>query len=162
MQAKLRKYRNHLATSGLGVIAFAIWTIVKVFLYSVLPSENAGETLFTDGFDDNVLVIAIIILLALVVIDIGIRVFVGLSARAHARGKKKSLLYVIVTILLLVSSLINTYFMFTNISEYTIIGVIANLLFELSSVLVMLMLVISSLKVRSIEKKLKAGAEHAD
>ncbi len=92
---------------GGGVIAFGVWSVVKMIMYF------AVDPLKYFRFDDipqeiwlyvMVFVYGVIVLLA--GLDVGLRIYIGLSARAEARGKKKSRVYIIVAALMAAGNLL--------------------------------------------------------
>ena len=117
-ETKLRKYEHALVISGVGVIAFGIWSIVKATIYFILiPLERLSKTKMGDdlaelqslGMTDRGTgyLIAVIILFALVV-DFALRLYIGRSAiRDGRRLKKKRFTYVVLAMFVSVSLISN-------------------------------------------------------
>ena len=113
--ATLRRHRDTLSISGLAIIAFGVWDIVKATLSIAFgPAPDAAEqevnlelqqTIETlaDGHEE-VYIIIIAFLLLMVFVALALRIYVGLSAHAEARGKRKSWAYVIVAGLMATTS----------------------------------------------------------
>ena len=81
--------------SGLGVILFGVWSIVKIILTVVYrPDLITGSSDAADAASPAVAVLVLFIFF--LVPDLLLRMYVGLSARAEARGRKKGYGYVVV------------------------------------------------------------------
>ena len=105
-QVKLRKYEHILAVSGVGVIAFGLWSIVKASVYVILspvsqfseliPKEEL-EQLEEIGVGERTTDITIIVMLMFALtLDVLVRIYVGRCAIAEGRElKKKRFIYVI-------------------------------------------------------------------
>ena len=113
--ATLRRYRDTLSISGLAIIAFGVWDILKATLsnvfgrsYYVADQEaDEGVQAILEMLADNseAFLLAVIVgLFLMVVIGLVLRIYVGLSAYAEAHGKRKSWTYVIVAGLMAISS----------------------------------------------------------
>lgn len=102
--SKLRKYESILVISGLGVIAFGLWSVIRAGIFyflnpldltdyldqaeideMVMEGQTNGVEVITDNMD-VVLTVLIFIGLSL---DLLLRVYVGLSARAYGRGRRR-------------------------------------------------------------------------
>ena len=79
-ESELRRGQNTLFILGGGVITFGVWSVVKMIMYFALDP--------------------------VVGLDVGLRFYVGLSARAEARGKKKSRAYIVVAALMAAGNLL--------------------------------------------------------
>ncbi len=106
-ETELRRGQNTLFILGGGVIAFGLWSVVKMIMYFAVDPLKYFQV------DDipqeyRLLVMALVYgIVALIVgLDVGLRIYVGLSARAEARGKKKSRAYIIVAALMAAGNLL--------------------------------------------------------
>ena len=52
-EVKLRRYQNLLTLSGLGVIVFGLWSILKVFLILLLNDDTFSEMIEAAEVPDN-------------------------------------------------------------------------------------------------------------
>ena len=52
-EVKLRRYQNLLTLSGLGVIVFGLWSILKVFLILLLNDDTFSEMIKAAEVPDN-------------------------------------------------------------------------------------------------------------
>ena len=102
-------YRRNISTLeilGIGVIAFGFWGIIKLVSEIFLgidiykPEDVEGLT----EFGITILNITLFIVLA---IDIILRIIVGLKARREGRGKKTGRGYLLIILMLVISSTIN-------------------------------------------------------
>lgn len=99
--AKLRRHRDILSISGLAIIAFGVWDIIKSTLSIAFGSSSDATEQevdlemqqnlerLADGHEE-VYLIVVVVLFLMVVVGLVLRVYVGLSAHAEAHGKNKS------------------------------------------------------------------------
>lgn len=107
---KLRKYESILVISGLGVVAFGLWSIVRAAIYYFLnplkPTDYISEAdlakIAADweaqgiGFlTDKVDTILTTMIFVLMVVDLLLRLYIGMSARAYGRGRRRRGFYVV-------------------------------------------------------------------
>lgn len=113
--AMLRRYRDTLSISGLAIIAFGVWDILKAILSFMFGGSvdaadqeaDEGIQAFLEALADRNegFIVAIIVgLFLMVIIGFALRIYVGLSAHAEAHGKQKSWTYVIVAGLMATTS----------------------------------------------------------
>lgn len=152
MQPKLRKYQDDLRTSGLGVIAFGIWSVIKMVLTFLLVPEYWQQLKTIAGPSLDIL-IYVFVIGSLIAIEIGIRLLIGLSARSEGNGGKKRNLYIAADIILMLISAASIVAVAVLPGEASFIERAASIIFEGSSFFVMLRLLISVYKVRSLAKK---------
>lgn len=151
MQEKLRRYQDDLRISGMGVIAFGIWSVLKSFLgLFLMPKEKVlGSAPAESG--GIVLVLALIMLGMVAAVDVGLRIYVGRCAMAESSGGKKKKLYVAVTIILMVLSAIGLVAVFFSHSTISVPEIAATVIFEGSSIVIMVRLLVSAFRIRSIK-----------
>ena len=114
-QVKLRRDQNTLRIVGTGTIVFGVWSFVKAF--GVIFSRRAQivSEIIEDGIQNNYdfsdVPEGLIIKMVLLFVGIGLaadmvaRLYVGLSAIAAGRGKHKSILYIVITAIMILFSL---------------------------------------------------------
>lgn len=152
MKRDLFEAQNLLSTSGIAVIAFGVWSILKAIIVLIL-SKGTFNGQETEGIDPAILsAFSWVILLVVAVIDLSIRFFVGLSARAEGRGKKKSVVYLVFTVILILGSLYNLYALATQYIQIDLIDGVVSLLVELTSLFALLELFINAIKVKRLSK----------
>ena len=116
----LRKYESILVISGLGVIAFGLWSIIRAgifyFLYPLeltdyLDQTDIDEIMLTgreqsvDFITDHMDVVITIFIFIGLSIDLLLRVYVGLSARSYGRGRRRRGLYIVIVWIMAIVSL---------------------------------------------------------
>ena len=149
-EIKMRRYQNLLTVSGLGVIIFGLWSVLKTFLLlfmrdevsGVLPSDplTRAMTLATIG--------------ALLLIDIVIRLFVGISARAEGFGKKKGYAYIVFAVLMVITSTTALVMAFFDASYKSITELIVAVIVEVTSLIVTIELLVAAFTVKKLKKEL--------
>ena len=167
--AMLRRYRDTLATSGIAIIVFGIWDIAKSVLTAVygstLSAENEDvigeiETSFASMGDDVEIIIVLFALVAMLVMVLGLalRLYVGLSARAEARGKRKSWAYVIIAGIMGTMGVVFTVAGLTLSKSpgLAVSGIVTGLI-ELSSLFAYVDLIRSAVKVKHLARDLPEG-----
>lgn len=166
MERQLRRNRNILGISGTAVLLFAVWSVIKVFMYGYLNrNEPVGEELsFLDEYlqDETVVIAFFIIFFGLLVLDIILRVVVCLSARAESRGKKKGYGYLVVTVILLAFSV---WGLFSTLRESFLVDpvdTVISLLLEGSAVFALAEVFLSSVRIKRLTKKLSSAQPAPD
>lgn len=106
-ETELRRGQNTLFILGGGVITFGLWSIVKSIMYLLVnPFQYFRSDDVPQEFQLIVMAVVYGIAALLVGLDVGLRFFVGLSARAEARGKKKSRAYIVVAAVMAAGNLL--------------------------------------------------------
>ena len=87
LQLRLRKMQSDMASMGLGVIAFGVWSVIKTVLYVALNTEE-----YLGSFEGNMAMILIfwILLGGVLAVELALRFHVGRSAIAEGKGAKRS------------------------------------------------------------------------
>lgn len=175
-QIKLRKYENILAVSGVAVIAFGVWTIIKAAFYLFLnpfnleifisPEEIAEAKAEAGEIAGTVMsgvVIAIIFIVLLM--DLLLRMYIGRSAYSDGRArKKKSIVYVIIAIFIIfafansigftISNMINGTTVEQTEAEEYMSSAFTSLFLDMTSLLALVELAFSAIQVRRLRKDL--------
>ena len=106
-ETELRRGQNTLFILGGGVITFGLWSVVKSIMYLMVnPFQYFHSDDVPQEFQLIVMAVVYGIAALLVGLDVGLRFFVGLSARAEARGKKKSRAYIVVAAVMAAGNLL--------------------------------------------------------
>ena len=107
--AKLYKHQTTLICSGLAVIAFGLWSIVRVSLLFYLQRSRIlqlimeGELeLLTGQSTDTITAILFGVAIGFLILDLLFRLYIGLSAIREGNGKRRRLAYVVLAIVYLV------------------------------------------------------------
>ena len=149
-ERKLRRYQNLLTVSGLGVIAFGIWSVIKTILLLFFNKELLAD------MPDNTLayVILYIFIGVLLLIVFSIHLFVGLSARAEGFGKKKGSAYIVVAILMALLSLASLVTVFFKADKTSLLELAVSVIVEATSLIVMIELLVAAFTVKKLSKEL--------
>jgi len=170
-QIKIRESQNTLIVVGSGTILFSIWSAVKMLgMLFVLRKETVAALLDItgpiEGISDRAVfwITAVVVILIMAVI-LGFRVYVGLSAIAVGRGKRRSWLFILIALIMILSSF--TYFsngLLTaeaprQLGAFTRDQTISKLIIELTSVIMLTQMVISALRIRKLTGAKKTAKE---
>lgn len=158
-EVKLRRYQNLLTISGLGVIAFSLWSIMKSFLFIFLRNEVFTEALKMKNVPDDFRVRAILysIFGSIILFDFLLRLYVGLSARAEGFGKKKGYAYIVVAFLIAIASLFSIVMIFFDIrftGVTSLMELIVSIIVEITSAVVMIELIAAAFTVKKHNREL--------
>ena len=155
MDRELRKYQSSLMVSGMGVILFGAWNIVKATLtclYGLDLSWSASQAVGNVG----TAIIAVVAAVAALLPDLAMRLYVGISARAEAMGVGRSRKYVAVAWVLLVAIIVALafelfiiYWMLVHpeIADFNILVV---MLVDLTSLSALIELLVSARRVKKL------------
>ena len=154
-RVRLRKYINLLSISGIAVIAFGIWSVLKLLIFFLLNKDiimSEIEELIedTDTSTSAVLVAAIILML----ISLTLHCIIGFSARSEARGKKKGYFYLILTAVIFILSLIS--FIQTSLSptsEDNLDTIVSGGLIDLTMLFAFFEVILNSVRIKKLRKK---------
>ena len=149
-EIKMRRYQNLLTVSGLGVIIFGLWTVLKTILLLFLQEDMVDD--LPDGLFYRVLFFTLIG--GVLLIDFLIRLFVGLSARAEGFGKKKGYGYIVVAILIAIASLVSLVLIFFDTADRSILELIVSFIVEATSMIATVELLVAAFTVKKLKKEL--------
>ena len=148
MSAIKNKIEINLITTGTGLMFFGLWTFIKFFLTIVFLGVE-----YDDNTSDEVKLIATIITIIAVAIVSALFCYVGLSARAEGKGKKKSVVYLIVNgFLLFFHILIIILEAAALLFGENILTIIITMIIDATAVVLMSEVMINSIKLRKIRR----------
>lgn len=148
-EIRLRRYQNLLTISGLGVIAFGAWSVLKTILLLFFRKDYLERIP-----DDNLFrVILFVMIGGILLFDFAIRLFVGLSARAEGKGKKKGYAYIVIAILMALFSLASLVMIFFDTSYTSIPELIVSVIVEATSLIVIIELLVGAFTVKKLQKE---------
>ncbi|MBQ3264154.1 MAG: hypothetical protein IJH07_00110 [Ruminococcus sp.] len=158
MDAKRRRLENNLYTIGTGIIAFGFWSFAKFALnYMLLGSDS-----YVDPAEEY-RTTAIVFIWAFSALSPLVYLWIGLSARAESRGKRKRILYLIMTgiivafsVLVIVVDLIALAY-----SDVGILRVIITMIIDLTRMIFLIELLASSVSLRRLRRRQRKGEEAA-
>jgi len=149
-EIKMRRYQNLLTVSGLGVIIFGLWTVLKTILLLFMQEDMVDD--LPDGLFYRVLFFTLIG--GVLLIDFLIRLFVGLSARAEGFGKKKGYGYIVVAILIAIASMASLVMIFFDAGDRSILELIVSFIVEATSMIATVELLVAAFTVKKLKKEL--------
>ena len=158
MQRELRRYENRLVVIGTGVACIGLWSLIRVMLSLFLESwimDMMKEEAESEGLLGEV-IMAVLVLLV-VTMTVGAHLFIGLSARSEGFGKHSGWLYLVVTILTIVTYVYGMWDGINTFDEYysdPFEGVIS-LLIDASVVTTMAEMSHAAIRVKLYRRKLK-------
>ena len=149
-EVKMRRYQNLLTVSGLGMIVFALWSVLKTILLFCF-----NEKLLAEVPDDTLFRVILFSIVGFIwLLDFLMRLFVGLSARAEGFGKKKGNAYIVVAVLIALGSLASLVMIFFDTSVQSIIELIVSAIVEATSLIVVIELLVAAYTVKKLKKEL--------
>ena len=151
-QARIRRLQDTLSIAGGAVLAFGVWSIVKIILFLSFANEDAlGWLLDDNGISLTVTVYAL--LGAIFLIDLAVRMYVGLSARAEGRGKKKNPFYLVVAFVAAISNAISLVAISLSTSFATSpLNMIVSIAIEATAIAALALVIYSSIRLRRMGK----------
>ena len=156
MEAKLRKHRSRLKISGYAVIAFGLWSIIRIFLmryFDPLSFEAmlGEETDIPREFYDEVVFTGLLVFLAFYLLY---RFFVGRAAIREGSGNRRKMLYVFFALLYgLISVCGDIHYTVLLFSQGGRLIGLTDILVDLSACVAMFEIVYSAAAIRVLEKK---------
>ena len=153
IEKELRRNQNNLVVIGYGVIAFGIWSAIKVVLYTAYNTESYAVTR-ENGI--AYLVVFCIVMFITLSFTLCIRLYVGLSAVNEGQGRKKRIGYIVLALIMATSNftllVANTlHFGSSESIENTIVTIIV----ELSSCVVLTEMAVFAIKVKCLGRMLE-------
>ena len=171
-EIKLRKYEHTLVISGVGVIAFGIWSIIKAVLYLILiPVDQLKELQTTDEVsamrdigltDRQTAYIFAAVILFILVVDFMLRLYIGRSAFADGRRiRKKRLTYVVWAMIVSAGLIATTVSRIVKLGageenvwrDVTAAGNVS-IIVDITSLLALIEMIIAAFMVRKLRKEL--------
>lgn len=148
MSAIKNKIEINLITTGTGLMFFGLWTFIKFFLTIVFLGVE-----YDNNTSDEVKLIATIIAIIAVAIVSALFCYVGLSARAEGKGKKKSVVYLIVNgFLLFFHILIIILEAVSLLFGENIFTIVVTIIIDATAAVLMSEVMINSIKLRKIRR----------
>ena len=136
-----------------------VWSVLRTILFIELDPESF-DLMFSDAMGDayNRQFIAVLLFFFLA-LDLVFRVCVGRSALREGRGKRCGFFYLFFDLVFLAGAVYNIFHYFTSDIYASSSGLRTSLIFELTSLYTSADLLYSSVKVKTLRKKLKKEGE---
>lgn len=123
MQRQLRRWQNTLVISGMAVVLFGVWSVIKVVLYFTIGQSELKKMMKWDtlGWDTlegiidpavaEVLVLCFVFFFMIVAcaIALAVRIYIGRSARAEGMGRKKGRVYLVVAAVVMLYDIFSVF-----------------------------------------------------
>ena len=155
----LRKYKNILSISGIAVIAFGAWSVIKTLVFFSINRDLFNSEFIESAEEEALPLPAVIIALVIVIaLYIFLHLYIGLSARSEASGKKKGYFYLIFTFVYLVISYIS-YFQTASDDEDNLDTLLFSGFVDLTVIYVFFQVIINSLRIKKLNKKFSGSEE---
>ena len=157
---RYRRESSTLVVLGTGVMAFGIWSIIKLigtFAFRIpLFTASEEEELGSVG-----MIFAIIIAVIIVSVDVLLRIFVGIRARREGAGKKAGKAYLVFLVLMIIVSVISVAVEIDAVlsAERDFFDSYANLIMELTSLVVSFEVFMAAIYVRRFRAKAEEGSK---
>ena len=156
MDTEIRRYENNLAITGLGTIAFGIWSIIKTLLSFYLDESEIMALIDTTADEVIVVKVTIVLIFVALAIDLALRLYTGLRAVAEGRGRKSGKAYIVISGILALVALLNVIF-YCNLPEFIeddmdIVDRIVAFIFEASIFITQLELMVSAIKLKKLQR----------
>ena len=149
MNAEKNKLEIGLITMGTGVLAFAIWTCVKLILSDLFLGMN-----FDSEMSQNMKIVTVVIAYMFIAVDVPLNCYAGLSARAEGKGKKKTPLYLVVTVLILICRsliiLLEIYLLFA--SETGKLTIAVSVIIDATAAVIMTEMAVNAIRLRRLRR----------
>ncbi len=157
---RYRRESSTLVVLGTGVMVFGIWSIIKLlgtFAFRIpLFTASEEEDLGSVG-----MIFAIIIAVIIVSVDVLLRIFVGIRARREGSGKKAGKAYLVFLVLMIIVSVISVAAEIDAVlsAERDFFDTYANLIMELTSLVVSFEVFMAAIYVRRFRAKAEEGSK---
>lgn len=157
IEARIRKQQAILIYSGMGIIIFGVWSIVRLLLLRYLDAQHFVDMLVPENAieysDYEWLVLVIVVLMLL--IDLMVRTYIGVSAimEGYGRYRKRCVYIVVAAICAIVSisvDIIEIKSFFTGDTNFEMfLSAIVDITIHIATIEV----VVAAIKLRMINKK---------
>lgn len=157
---RYRRESSTLVVLGTGVMVFGIWSIIKLigtFAFRIpLFTASEEEDLGSVG-----MLFAVIIAVIIVSVDVLLRIFVGIRARREGAGKKAGKAYLVFLVLMIIVSVISVIVEIDAVlsAERDFFDSYANLIMELTSLVVSFEVYMAAIYVRRFRAKAEEGSK---
>lgn len=154
MERKIRKFRNNMMTSGMAVIVFTVWDIVKLVISLLLDTTYKNYYMAFLHRDNVVLLFLEIFFFVFFVALIGaVQGFVGISAIRIGRGARHRNAYLVVCAVIWGITVYSLVYSFKGGDGMSLDISLASFLLDLTMLVALTDLFVSSIIVRHLEKK---------
>lgn len=151
MDAKIRKTRDELRISGKALIVFGIWSILRLVFYNIMDKKSLQDYIFkaTGASDTGSFKVWFTITIILLVIDLVFRIYIGCSAVSEGKGKKKSIVYIVLAFIYVFISVIGDagYLKTLTLQDFSLAAFSAFFI-DATSCIALIVIIVSSISLR--------------
>lgn len=142
-------------TIGTGVIVFGFWAFIKFALTNLfLGMQRYGAV------DDRYTTLFTVIVWGFAALAPLIYLWIGMSARAEGKGRRKTILYLIMlAIIILLSTVVILAELFALIALKNVIEMAFTLIIDLTRLVFLVELMVDSITLRVLRKQQRKGEE---
>lgn len=154
MEVKIRRLESNLTTIGTGVIAFGFWGFLKFVLsYLFLGAQSVG-------IEDDATVVLTVFAWGFAILTPLVYFWIGMSARAEGRGKRKSVLYLLmVGWIIFFSTIVILLELYSLTALNDWFEIIVTLIIDLTRYVFLIELMVYSISLRKLRKEQSRGEE---
>ncbi|MCR4611612.1 MAG: hypothetical protein K5644_06910 [Lachnospiraceae bacterium] len=155
----LRRHRNRLSMSGMAMIIFSIWSVIR---YTIIILQNKDDYNFHLDLDEGTpttvkfIGYAILLLLTILFLTWGVlpTLLLGRAAIKVGKGKKKSVVYLVFTAIYIVISILPYAFGEVFEDNQNLILLIVTIILDITMFGACIDILYSGIKVRICEKRI--------
>lgn len=150
METKIRRLENNVFTLGTGVIAFSVWALLRYTVSFFLDLS------YVEGLEPAVRVAFLIIIVGFALSDVLLHLYIGVSARSEGKGKKKTPVYLVLTVIVIMVYLLaigyELYLLYFTRNYFTML---VTMLTDVTSVVIFIELFVYAVQLRRIRRQNK-------
>ncbi len=156
-KARMRRYNRNIEISGLVVIVYGFWTVIKFLIPVIIGTSKVFQLLEMDPqeYEEDKWII-FLILVGLFGVMILSHYFLGRMAISYARGKRNKIGFLILAVIILVSTVTFLPEYLTEIQTLKTFedwdNIIAEFMVDMTLIFVLCDMVISTFRVRKLRK----------
>ena len=168
---RLRRDQNTLRIVGAGTIVFGVWSCVKAFgvlffkrqeiINEILEDAGKTDIQLSEDLEGKMFTVLLIMVLIVLLADLAARLFVGLSAISESRGRRRGILYIAVTCIMISTSfttIISVISGSVNKSAAESVSlmhdsVVSTVLIELTSMVMLTEMVVASVRTKRFRQR---------
>lgn len=148
METKIRRLENNTFTLGTGVIAFSVWALLRYTVSFFLDFS------YVEGLETAFRVAFLIIIVGFALSDVLLHLYIGVSARSEGKGKKKTPVYLVLTVIVIMVYLLaigyELYLLYFTRNYFTIL---VTMLTDVTSVVIFIELFVYAVQLRRIRRQ---------
>lgn len=158
---KLRKYSNRLSMSGLGMIIFSVWSVLR-YVVMIIQDKQYIDIVIGDEYTIEQKLAGYIVLLIIftvtLAIVVAIPIYIGRAAMKVGKGKKKksSIVYIVLTVITLIALIVPYFDGHTHEFEYGLITTIVAIIIDITMTFACIEIIYCGIRVRMLDRKIQS------